>query len=128
MRYLLDTHTFLWWDTRSSRLSRRVFDLISDRSNGVWLSMASVWEVQIKHQLARLELSAPLEEIIRIQQRENGINLLPIDLSHVLGVSDLPHHHKDPFDRLLVAQAMAENLVVLSHDPQIARYPVPVVW
>ncbi|MEP0762369.1 MAG: type II toxin-antitoxin system VapC family toxin [Chloroflexota bacterium] len=128
MRYLLDTHTFLWWDTRSSRLSRRVFDLISDRSNGVWLSMASVWEVQIKHQLARLELSAPLEEIIRIQQRENGINLLPIDLSHVLGLSDLPHHHKDPFDRLLVAQAMAENLVVLSHDPQIARYPVPVVW
>ncbi len=128
MRYLLDTHTFLWWDTRSSRLSRHVFDLISDRSNVLWLSMASVWKIQIKHQLARLELSAPLEEIIRIQQRENGINLLPIDLSHVLGLSDLPHHHKDPFDRLLVAQAMAENLVVLSHDPQFARYPVRVVW
>ncbi len=128
MRYLLDTHTFLWWDTRSSRLSRRVFDLISDRSNVVWLSMASVWEIQIKHQLARLELSAPLGEIVRIQQRENGINLLPIDLPHVLGLSDLPHHHKDPFDRLLVAQAMAENLIVLSHDPQFARYPVPVVW
>lgn len=128
MRYLLDTHTFLWWDTRSSRLSRHVFDLISDRSNVLWLSMASVWEIQIKHQLARLEPSAPLEKIIRIQQRENGINLLPIDLSHVLGLSDLPHHHKDPFDRLLVAQAMAGNLVVLSHDPQIARYPVQVVW
>jgi PIN domain nuclease of toxin-antitoxin system len=128
MRYLLDTHTFLWWDTRSSRLSRRVFDLISDRSNVVWLSMTSLWEIQIKHQLARLELSAPLEEIIRIQQRENGINLLPIDLSHVLGLSDLPRHHKDPFDRLLVAQAMTENLVVLSHDPQIARYPLQVVW
>jgi len=128
MRYLLDTHTFLWWDTRSSRLSRRVFDLISDRSNVVWLSMASVWEIQIKHQLARLELSAPLAEIIRVQQRENGIHLLPIDLSHVLGLSDLPHHHKDPFDRLLVAQAMAENLAVLSRDPHIARYPVPVEW
>lgn len=128
MRYLLDTHTFIWMDSDPSRLSARVFNICQDSSNALVLSVASVWEMMIKTQAGKLTLPASPAYLIKSQRRTNGIRVLPIKLSHVLGLSDLPHHHKDPFDRLLVAQAMAENLVVLSHDPQIARYPVPVVW
>jgi len=128
MRYLLDTHAFLWWDMQSSQLSPTAFALCSDSSNDLLLSLASVWEMQIKQQLGKLRLSAPLGEIIEKQRSTNGIQLLPIELSHILGLSDLPEHHKDPFDRLLITQANVERLTLISNDPLIAQYPVQVVW
>jgi PIN domain nuclease of toxin-antitoxin system len=128
MRYLLDTHTFIWMDSDPSRLSPRVFDLCQDSNNTLVLSVTSAWEMMIKTQAGKLALPASPAYLIKSQCRTNGIRVLPIRLSHVLGLSDLPRHHKDPFDRLLVAQAIAGHLVVLSHDPQIARYPLQVVW
>jgi PIN domain nuclease of toxin-antitoxin system len=128
MKYLLDTHTFLWWDMESSRLSTRAFALCQDRSNVLLLSIASVWEIQIKQQAGKLGLSAPLGEIIQKQRQTNGIKLLPIRLSHVLGLASLPDHHKDPFDRLLVAQATIEKLTLVSRDPHIAQYSIQLTW
>lgn len=128
MKYLLDTHTFLWWNGNSSRLSPDAFALIQDRSNDLLLSIASVWEIQIKQQLGKISLPAPLLEIVNKQKTENGINWLPIELSHVLGLASLPDYHKDPFDRLLIAQAMIEELTLISDDSKMAKYPIQVVW
>jgi PIN domain nuclease of toxin-antitoxin system len=128
VKYLLDTHTFLWWDMQSARLSARVRDLLQDKSNVLRLSVASVWEMQIKLQLGKLKPSAPLAEIIKKQREANGIELLPIEVAHILGLSSLPSHHKDPFDRLLIAQANVEGFTLITDDPFIAQYPVKVVW
>jgi len=128
MKYLFDTHTFLWWDMQSARLSPAAFAVCQDLSNELVLSMVSVWEIQIKQQLGKLQLSAPLREVIEKQQSANGIELLSIELAHILGLSELPVHHKDPFDRLLISQANAERLTLISSDPQIARYSVEVIW
>ena len=91
------------------------------------LSVASVWEIVIKHALGKLQLQKSLDAIVR-EQQANGIQVLPIWLEHVLAVAGLPAIHSDPFDRLLIAQATVEGARVLSADPVIARYPVPVVW
>ena len=128
MRYLLDTHTFLWWNMKSSRLSPRAVELCQDKANTLLLSLASVWEIQIKLQLGKLQLTAPLAEVIKKQREENLIELLPIELPHVLGLANLPDHHKDPFDRMLIAQAISEGLILISHDPRMTQYPVQVVW
>lgn len=128
MRYLLDTNAFLWWDTRSDRLPKHIFEIISDPATTIQISMVSLWEIQIKHQLGKLDLSKPLEQIVREQREKNGFRLLTIDLPHVLALSTLPDHHRDPFDRLLIAQAMIEHLTLITNDAQIARYPVQTVW
>lgn len=128
MKYLLDTHAFLWWDTDSARLSARVFSLCQDKTHTLLLSVASVWEMQIKLQLGKLKPAAPLAEIIEKQRSTNGIQLLPIETVHIFNLTGLPDHHKDPFDRLLVAQADIEDLIIISNDPLIARYPVRVIW
>ncbi len=128
MRYLLDTHAFIWMDNQPTRLSPRVAALCQNQVNTLLLSVASVWEMQIKLHLGKLSLPAPLSDIIKNQQQTNGIVLLPVELTHVLGLSGLPDHHKDPFDRLLVAQANTEKLTLITDDPRIAQYPVQVVW
>lgn len=128
MKLLLDTHTFIWWDSEPSKLPPRVLALCQDRQNDLWFSVASIWEMQIKLQLGKLQLTLPLKEIIGSQQRTNGIELLPITFEHVLALESLPAHHKDPFDRLLVAQAIVEDALLVSADPNIARYAVRVVW
>jgi PIN domain nuclease of toxin-antitoxin system len=127
MKGLLDTHTFVWWDTDASKLSAKVLAFIQDPANTLLLSVASVWEMVIKYQLRKLTLSAPLASILARQQA-NGIQMLPATLDHVLAVLNLPMPHKDPFDRLLVAQANVENAVLLSADPIFAQYPVQVLW
>lgn len=128
MKLLLDTHAFIWWDSAPNKLSSQVLALCQDRQNVLWFSVASIWEMQIKLQLGKLQLTLPLKEIIGSQQRTNGIELLPITFEHVLALESLPAHHKDPFDRLLVAQAIVEDAVLVSADPNIARYAVRVVW
>jgi len=128
MRYLLDTHTFIWWDSNASDLSSTVFKLLKNPDNAFWLSIASIWEMQIKYEASKLTLRMPLPDIVQHQQKENRIELLPITLRHVLGLDGLPLHHKDPFDRILIAQAQVEQLTLVSHDSSFAQYGVPVVW
>jgi PIN domain nuclease of toxin-antitoxin system len=128
MKLLLDTHTFLWWDSEPSRLPASVLALCQDTHNSLVLSVASVWEMQIKLQLGKLKLSLPLATLVRGQQESNQIEVLPVELEHVLALQDLPNYHKDPFDRLLIAQARVEQAVVLSGDPIFERYPVQCRW
>lgn len=128
MRFLLDTHVFIWWDMDTARLSSQVQAIIDDQSNILILSVASVWEMQIKIQSGKLVFPKSLPEIIRNQQAINNIELLPVTLPHVLALNELSDYHKDPFDRLLVTQTHTEGITLLSHDPIIAKYPVPVIW
>jgi PIN domain nuclease of toxin-antitoxin system len=124
---LLDTHTFLWWDNEPSKLSAPVLAFLQNPANTMLLSVVSVWEVLIKGQFGKYTLRSPLP-LILAQQQANGIVILPVTLAHVLAVGSLPALHKDPFDRLLIAQANAEGAVFLTADPIIARYPVQVLW
>ncbi len=127
MKLLLDTHTFLWWISEPEKLSRRALELCQDTENILVLSAASIWEMQIKVQLGKLQIKMPLAELIH-EQQENGIEVLPVEASHIFAVETLPNHHKDPFDRLLVAQAIVEGAILISADPLIAQYPVKVEW
>jgi PIN domain nuclease of toxin-antitoxin system len=102
MKLLLDSHTFLWWDSEPEKLSEHAMALFRDQSNVLLLSTGCVWEIQIKHQIGKLSLSLPFAEIIAAQQRTNRIEILPITIEHVLALQELPSYHKDPFDRILV--------------------------
>ena len=128
MRVLLDTHTFLWWITDDSRLSKKAREIINDGHNELYLSAASGWELAIKARLGRLRLPDDLERFVLEQLTLNGIESLPVQMGHTLHVRVLPDHHRDPFDRLLVAQAHLESLPILTRDPYIARYQVKTVW
>ena len=128
MKVLLGTHAFIWWDSDHPKLSLQARTACEDRTNVVLLSVASAWEMQIKLQLGKLDLRLPLAEVIASQQQTNAIQVLPVTLEHVLALQDLPAQHKDPFDRLLIAQANVEEAVLISHDPVFAHYPVKVLW
>ncbi|NPV30026.1 MAG: type II toxin-antitoxin system VapC family toxin [Firmicutes bacterium] len=128
MRALLDTHTFLWWITDDPQLSPRVREIISSGENKLFLSAASGWEMAIKAALGKLTFPGSLKIFIIEQLAVNGIDSLPVELAHALHVSTLPVIHRDPFDRLLIAQAQLENLPILTADPQIGRYDVEVIW
>lgn len=127
MKVLLDTHTFLWWDGDPGKLSARSLEVCQNPENTLLLSTASVWEMQIKIQLGKLKTELPLADLIE-QQVDNGVEILPVQISHVLELSNLPLHHRDPFDRLLISQARVEEAVFMSADPVVAQYPVKVVW
>ena len=128
MKILLDTHAFIWWADAPDKLSPQVRAACEDRTNQLLLSVASAWEMQIKIQLGKLDLRRPLSEIINEQQQTNAIEPLPIALAHVFALNGLPAIHKDPFDRILIAQAIVESAVFISHDPVLARYPVEILW
>lgn len=128
MKVLLDTHTFIWWDDDHKQLSPRALAICQDRENTMLLSIASVWEMQIKIQLGKLKFSLPLEDKIQHQQEMNGLEILPISLKHVFTLGQLPHHHRDPFDRLLIAQCINEGIPMISHDSLLRPYPVQIIW
>jgi PIN domain nuclease of toxin-antitoxin system len=128
MELLLDTHALIWWDEKPARLGSKARAACLDSANELWLSVASVWEIQIKMMLGRLALRQPLKHLIEDQVKRNGMLILPLKFEHVLRLESLPERHKDPFDRLLVAQALEENCVLVSHDPLIAQYPVTTIW
>lgn len=128
MKLLLDTHTFLWWDNEPERLSPTVLDLCRDPQNTLLLSVASAWEIQVKAQLGKLELNRSLAEIIRDQRVVNQLRVLSVRLKHVLSLQELPLHHRDPFDRLLIAQSRVEKAMMLSRDPLFAPYDLDVIW
>ena len=120
MRLLLDTHTLLWWLSEPARLSKDAYASIENQANEVFLSAASVWEIAIKKNQNRLR--AP-DNLVKIAI-ERGFTSLPISFSHAEAAGALPMHHRDPFDRMLVAQATIEDLVLLTDDPHIPRYGI----
>ena len=128
MRLLLDTHAFLWWIADDERLSSRAAALISDGKNEVFFSAASAWELVVKAGLGRVELPDPIERFVPDQLERNGFQALPIELRHALTISSLPSLHRDPFDRMLVAQAVAEGMTLVSGDRAMKGYPVHVEW
>jgi PIN domain nuclease of toxin-antitoxin system len=128
MRLLLDTHVFLWWHSERIKLSPKSLALCEDSENDLYLSLASVWEIQIKFQLGKLMLLDDLNKIIEHEQQENLIELLPIQLNHIYGLAELPNYHRDPFDRVLIAQAKAETLTLLTQDNLITQYPINTLW
>ena len=127
MRLLLDTHTFMWWDGDPGQLSAPALSAIRIPANEVWFSVVSAWEMIIKAQLNKLTFRIPVADIIA-QQQANGLRILDVSLAHVLAVEVLPSIHKDPFDRLLAAQANAEGAELVTCDPVFAQYPVRVLW
>lgn len=129
MKVLLDTHVFLWWITNQlENLSPKAEEVMRDGKNELFLSAASGWEIAIKAQLGKLTLPEDPISFIAQQLHLNAIHPLPIQLNHALHVYALPSHHRDPFDRMLVAQSQVEKLPLLTLDPQIARYQVEVIW
>ena len=124
MRLLLDTHVFIWWADQQESLSAIALSALKDDANELLQSVASVWEMQIKVQLGKLKLSMPLRELVLSQVETNGLKILPVELAHVLVLDTLPFHHKDPFDRLLIAQSIQEGLTLVSADPEFPAYTV----
>lgn len=127
MRLLLDTHTFLWWVADDPRLKARARSAIAKASE-VYVSVASCWEMAIKISLNKLTLTSPVERFVAEHLAASQFALLPLELDEVGRVARLPFHHRDPFDRVLAAQALDEGLVVVSADPVFERYGVKRVW
>jgi PIN domain nuclease of toxin-antitoxin system len=126
-RVLLDTHAFLWFITDDDRLPPRARAAIVE-SDDALVSVASCWEMAIKASLGKLMLSAPVDRFLAEQLAENNFELLHIELAHVTRVASLPWHHRDPFDRLLAAQALDEGLPIVSADPVFRKYGVKRRW
>lgn len=127
MNLLLCTQSFIWWYDERHKLSARAFAEISNHANRIFLSAASLWELQIKIQIGKFKFTDPLEEIVTEQTKTNDFQLLPVTFAHVLELEKLPFHHKDPFDRLIIAQANA-NLTLVSADPKFSAYLVNLLW
>ena len=128
MKLLLDTHAFLWGLQDSPRLSRAARDALSSAQNDLLLSVASAWELSIKAGLGQLDLAEDLDGFLREQLRLWRIEPLPVTLRHATAVRDLPPHHRDPFDRMLVVQAISEGAILLTDDERLRRYDVQVLW
>lgn len=125
---LLDTHAFIWIATNDPRLGSEVARIYLQDDYSFFLSVASLWEMAIKTSLGRLELEMSLTEIVRQARLRQGIQVLPIAPEHAMHVADLPFHHRDPFDRLLIAQALLEGLTMATRDPSFDEYGVDCVW
>ncbi|MBN4002161.1 type II toxin-antitoxin system VapC family toxin [Nostoc sp. 'Peltigera membranacea cyanobiont' 210A] len=128
MRALLDTHAFIWWVTNDPQLSANARNLIADSGNILFLSVVSAWEIVIKNKLGKLTLPEPVEQYIPTRLAINRFESLPIQMSHVLQVASLPNIHRDPFDRILIAQSQVENLPIVTIDQKITQYLVQTIW
>lgn len=126
MRVLIDTNVFLWGIQHEDRLSRRVQALLP--KSDVWISVASLWEIITKVKVGKLILPAPVGEYLSEKLRQNGVLILPITFAHVRRLEELPLHHRDPFDRILIAQSLDENVPVVTSDPWFKQYPVQIIW
>lgn len=126
MNLLLDTHVALWAITDSPKLPERARDLIQAPKTTVWVSAASIWEIAIKCGMGRGDMPVSGQDAVRYFQ-ESGYRFLPIDVEHALAAESLPAHHQDPFDRILVAQALVEPMRLMTHDPLVARYSDTII-
>lgn len=128
MRVLADTHVMLWWLRDDRRLSERAVAILENGSNDVLWSIASSWEIAVKLAIGKLELDKPPERLFAELVGEQGVALLPIGHDHCVRLAALPLHHRDPFDRMLVAQAQQERVPILTADTKLTAYDVQVVW
>ena len=128
MKLLLDTHTFIWYVTDNSKLRATAQQLINNGNNQVLLSIASIWEMAIKHSVGKLNFELPFEVFISQQLTSNNFRLLDIKISHLVAVASLPLHHRDPFDRLIIAQAMVEQISVVGADEVFDSYLIQRLW
>lgn len=128
MNLLLDSHAFIWWREEPNKLSPVAFTEISNPNNDVFLSVVTVWELQIKIALNKFTIKGTLENAVKDEQQNNGFQILPVHLSHALYLENLPLHHKDPFDRLLISQAIVENMILVSADANFTNYQVNLLW
>jgi PIN domain nuclease of toxin-antitoxin system len=122
MKLLLDTNIFIWLNDAPARIPDRIMSIVADPDNSLSLSLVSIWEMQIKMQLGKLQLQDSLEQILATQQSENDLQLLNIELVHILNLANLPHHHRDPFDRLIISQTQVREMTLLSADGVFANY------
>jgi PIN domain nuclease of toxin-antitoxin system len=127
MKLLLDTHAFLWYITEDSRLPESVANAIRLKSNEVFLSVVSVWEILVKHQIGKLPLPAPPDAYIRDRREQHQIGTLPLEEASLRYLLRLPMHHRDPFDRMLMCQALHRDLHIVTFDEEFSRYPVRVL-
>jgi len=127
-KFLFDTHAFLWLRNEPQKVSKLALQIYQNPDNTAYLSMASLWEMQIKKQLGKLQFELSLSEMIEEQCLLNDLKLLPIEQGHIFELSNLPLFHKDPFDRLLIAQARVEKIPIITADSLFVQYPVEVIW
>ncbi len=127
MNFLLDTHIFIWWAVEPQKLPVSILDALQSQDNALVLSVASVWEMQMKVQLGRLVLPLPAREFVAVQCAVNDIEIFPIFERHVWALEQLPHLHKDPFDRLLAAQTLTEGYTLVTGDRLLSQYPVQLL-
>lgn len=127
MNFLLDTHTFLWFINGDDELSTRARNIIENSANSKFVSMATFWEIAIKINIGKLQLDMPFAEL-EFQVMTNGFQVLPITISHIDVITTLPLHHRDPFDRIIIAQAMSDGLSIISKDPYFLNYHVAINW
>jgi PIN domain nuclease of toxin-antitoxin system len=126
MKVLIDTHVLLWGLQDEAKLSNRVRDLLPAAE--VWISVASIWEIITKVQVGKLDLPGPVGDYVAAKLRANGVSVLPLTFDHVRRLEQIPLHHRDPFDRILVAQSVAESMPLVTADPQLKKYSVEVIW
>jgi PIN domain nuclease of toxin-antitoxin system len=127
MRLLLDTHIFLWYITDDRRLSAQAANAVTDAANDVYLSVVSLWEILVKYQLGKLSLPSPADQYVQRRLDQHGIVSLPLEAAAASRLLELQAHHRDPFDRMLVCQALHHGLTIVTSDEQIAKYPVRVL-
>ncbi len=125
---LFDTHSFVWWADEPSKLSRAALAALEDENNRLFVSDVSLWEMQIKVQLGKMKLTLPLEDLIESQRQDNEVEILHITTRHILALNSLPFHHKDPFDRLLIAQSIVEDFTIVTADSEFAAYSAKLLW
>ncbi len=127
MNLLLDTHVFLWW-VNAAAMPQTVLNAIGDPENNVWLSAASAWEITIKASLGKLQVPGRAARFVEEQRLKNSFGWLPIDIAALDFLQDFPFHHRDPFDRLLIAQAVSLGYTLVTADTAISQYPVKKLW
>lgn len=128
MQYLLDTHTFIWFIQGDNQLSSVAKQLITDLNNDIFLSSVSLWEIAIKTSLNKINLYKPFSALFPNQLVINDINLMPIDYDALNYLVNLPYYHRDPFDRLIISQAITKNIPIITTDSMFANYPVQQIW
>jgi PIN domain nuclease of toxin-antitoxin system len=126
MKVLIDTHVLLWGLQDDSRLSHRAREILPAAE--VWISVGSLWEIIAKVQIGKLELPSPVGDYLAARLTANGVSILPLTFDHVRRLEGIPLHHRDPFDRILIAQSLEEKLPLVTADPLFDRYPVQVIW
>lgn len=128
MKYLLDTHALLWITTNDSRLSSKAKEIYLNAENYIFFSIASIWELAIKSGMGKIKFEKDLEEFVEIHIKGNNIEILKIELPHVFRIENLPFHHRDPFDRLIIAQAIEDNISILGNDILFDKYNIQRIW